>query len=231
MPKQTFFEGQTATNPQTGQKIVFSKGRWHPVGAGGAMPGARPAGTPRLAPQEQKALADARSAASQFTSIADQATQFADINRGVATGPLYGVPVLGGAFEAAGEALNPKLAQLNALEARMAPQQREPGSGTPSDRDLALFLKAVPNTDRMGPANGLIAQDMKRMADKKVARSAFLDAYARSGGTLLGSEDAFEGWWAQNGEAWRKSRSQPRRQQTRKPAQGGGGWKVIGVED
>lgn len=208
-------EGQTATH-KDGRKIVYQDGQWRLMQGGGGVPA-----PPKLAVQEQQTLRDARSAASQFSTIADQAGQFAELNKEVGTGPIYKTPVLGGVFEAIGETINPKLAQLNALESRMAPAQREPGSGTTSDRDLALFLKAVPNTDRMGPANGLIADDMRKMANKKLARSAFLDAYARNAGTLMGSEDAFESWWAQNGDAYSKSRKSTA-QGGRKPPQRGG---------
>lgn len=176
-------EGQTATNPKTGQKVVFRNGQW--VNAGMAAPGQRPM---RLSPQEQIQLKEARESANMFGEIAGQAQQFVDLNRKAGTGPIYKLP----GAEFVGETLNPNVAQMNALTARMAPAQRVPGSGNTSDRDLAMFLKAVPNVDRPGPANAAIAKDMQGMASKRRERAIFLDNYARQNGTLVGAEEAYQ---------------------------------------
>lgn len=184
-------EGQTATNPKTGQRVVFRGGQW--VNAGMAPGAARP--PPRLTPQEQIQLKEARESANSFGEIANQADQFVRLNRKAGTGPVYRIP----GAEFIGEALNPNVAQMNALTARMAPAQRQPGSGTTSDRDLSLFLKAIPNVDRPGEANAAIARDMRQMADRRAQRAQFFDRYAQERGTLLGAEEAFAQFIRQQG--------------------------------
>jgi 4-alpha-glucanotransferase len=208
-------EGQTATNPKTGQKIVFKGGQWRLLqGAPGAAPAAPMS---KLSPQEQTQLGDLRQSAQTFGEIADQAGKFVELNRGAATGPIYKIPFA----DAVGEFFNPNVAQMNALASRMAPQQRMPGSGTTSDRDLALFLKAIPSTERMGAANEAIATDMRGMADKRRQRAYFFDQFAQQNGTLRGAQEAFDRMWAQRQAA-------PKPKPVTKPQ--AGSWKVIGEE-
>lgn len=146
--------------------------------------GAKPA---KLTPQEQAALTEQRNAAGQMREITAQADSFLELNRKAPTGPLYKIPgatTIGGLFK-------PEIAQMDALTARMAPSQRVPGSGTTSDKDLALFMKAVPSPDRLGTANQGIVKDMRGMAERKSAYVQFLDQYAAQNGTLNGAEAAY----------------------------------------
>jgi hypothetical protein len=213
---QKFYEGQTAKNPQTGQRIMYQKGRWVPIGGGGAAAGgAQPQATARqLATREAMQLDEMRTAARTADEAARTAEQFVELNKRQGSGQIWSLPWLA---KAAG-AFDPEIAQMNALTARMAPQQRVPGSGTTSDRDLSLFLQAVPGMDRPGKANQAIARQARADADRRKAYVQFLDRYAQQNGTLLGAE-----------EAWEKSqKQQPARPAQQKPQ--GGGWKVISVE-
>jgi hypothetical protein len=207
MPKPIIVEGQTATNPQTGEKIVYRGGKWFPAGASATQGG-------KLLPQEEIALKDARDSANMFTEVSTQAEQFGKLNEKVGTGPIYKIP---GAKSIA-NIFNPDMARMEALSARMAPAQRVPGSGTTSDRDLALFLKAVPDVERMGSGNAGIIEDMKSMATKRQQRAYFLDRYAQQTGTLKGAEEAFAKEWAAKS-------AKPRA--TKGPVTSGSGWKVI----
>lgn len=177
-------EGQTATNPKTGQKIVYKGGQWVNAGAGPPRPG-------KLTPQEQIQLKEAREGSEAAQDFARQANLFVDLNRKSGTGLVNKIPFV----SELRSAFDPNIAQMDALTSRMAPQQRVPGSGTTSDRDLALFLKAVPNLDRPGEANAAIARDMTATAKRRAERAAFLDRWAAERGTLLGAEEA---WRAQS---------------------------------
>ncbi len=176
-------EGQTATNPKTGQRVVFKAGQW--VNAGGATGVARPPS--RMTPQEQIQLKEAREGAQTAQEFSRQANAFVDLNRKAGTGMIYKVPLV----SEIASTMKPEVAQMDALTARMAPAQRVPGSGTTSDRDLGLYLKAVPNIDRPGPANEAIAQDMTATARERADRAAFLDSFAQQNGTLMGAEQAY----------------------------------------
>jgi hypothetical protein len=146
----------------------------------------------KLSPQEQIQLKEARDGAESARDFARQANIFAGLNEKSGTGFVNKIPFVS---EIRG-ALDPNIAQMDALTSRMAPAQRVPGSGTTSDRDLALYLKAVPNIDRPGPANAAIAKDMSATAVRRTARAAFLDRYAKTNGSLIGADKAFADFWA-----------------------------------
>ncbi|MCR5881191.1 hypothetical protein [Phenylobacterium sp. J367] len=194
-------EGQTATNPKTGQKLIYRGGQWAPVG--------------RLTQQEEIQLKEARESANVFADITDQATRFLELNKKASTGPVYAVP---GASEVMG-IFRPEIAQMDALTARMAPAQRVPGSGTTSDRDLALFLKAIPPTSRMGTANQGIVKDMQSLTTKRQQRAYLLDRYAQERGTLKGAEEAFQTYWRQKQASEKRPAPGPKTE--------GAGWKIV----
>jgi hypothetical protein len=173
-------EGQTATNPKTGQKIVYKGGQWVNGGAAPPRPG-------KLSPQEQIQLKEAREGSVAAQDFARQANLFVDLNKKSGTGLINKIPFV----SEVRSAFDPNLAQMDALTSRMAPAQRVPGSGTTSDRDLALYLKAVPNVDRPGEANAAIARDMTTTAKQRADRAAFLDRWAAERGTLMGAEEAW----------------------------------------
>jgi hypothetical protein len=160
-----------------------------------AKGGAAPAKPKTLSAQEQIALRKAREAASGADEAARTAEQFVDINRRQNTGGLWAIPGIGklaGPFDS-------DISQLNALTARMAPQQRVPGSGETSNKDLSLFLQAVPGLDKPGPANSAIARQARADAARRQEYAVFLDRWASERGTLAGAE-----------QAWLQSQSRPR---------------------
>lgn len=203
-----FNEGQTATNPKTGQKIVFRGGQW--VNAGTA-PGSVSA--KRLTPQEQIQLKEAREAAGTSDEAARMAEQFVELNKQQGSGQLWAIP---GTAAVAG-AFDPEIAQMNSLTAKMAPAQRVPGSGTTSDRDLSLYLQAVPGMNRPGPANAAIARQAREDAQRRADRAAFMDRYAAERGTLQGADEAY------------RARSSTQRPATARPQPktSGKGWRIV----
>jgi len=145
----------------------------------------------KLTPQEEKALSEARDSANMFADVTTQAQQFGKLNEKSPTGPIYALPFA----KEIGSFFDPNIARMQALTARMAPAQRVPGSGTTSDRDLALFLQAIPSVDRMGSGNAGVIDDMNAITKKRQARAYFMDRYAQANGTLKGAEEAFARSW------------------------------------
>lgn len=209
-------EGEVRVNKKDpSRRAVFKGGVWVEV-SGGATPSSARAAAPRkLATREMMELDEARQAARSADEAARTAEQFVEINRGQNTGGLWGLPMVG---KVAG-AFDPEINQLNALTARMAPQQRVPGSGTTSDRDLSLYLQAVPGLEKPGPANSAIARQARKDADRRAAYAQFLDVYASQNGTLIGAA-----------EAWDKSQRSRGKPASPKPVAQGDGWKVLSVE-
>lgn len=182
----TFTEGQTATNPKTGQKIVYQDGLW--IAAGG---GDRSAS---LKPVEQKRLDEVRESGANALSTLGDLTRFQDVNArlnqsGFDTGGIKGWI----ADKANFLYNNPDVQQAKEITARMAPAQRVPGSGTTSDRDLALFLQASPSMGNSKTANDEIIERGRREAVVRQQRADFYDEYVREHGSLNGAEQAFRG--------------------------------------
>lgn len=170
-----YMEGQTATNQQTGQRIVFRQGRWVPAPA------------PKLSPQDQKALATERENLQAARTAAKDGNRFLEINQNTGTGEIWGIPLL-----SEGRALvDPRYAEMNSLTNRMAPAQRQAGSGAMSDKDVALYKRSVPNTDFPGPTNTQIVKRLNREAKEREDRLLFMENYAATNGTLVGAEDAW----------------------------------------
>ena len=91
---------------------------------------------------------------------------------------------------------SPESMQMSAITSRLAPAQRQPGSGSSSDRDVAMFLSALPSIEKEGPANKGIreqyVQQYNRAIEKANAMKAYLDKY----GHLMD----FDSEWAQRGQ-------------------------------
>ena len=177
-------EGQTATNPQTGQTIVFRGGQWvsaAPQQGGGGM--AR-----RLSSQDQAYLSDQRTAAQQAADAERASQRFLELNQKQGTGQIFAVP---GISEITG-AFNPAMSEMEALTNRMAPALRQPGSGAMSDKDVAMFKKSIPNPNFPGPTNQRLAQGISQGAQRQRDYVSFLDRYAADKGTLIGAQEAWD---------------------------------------
>ena len=71
----------------------------------------------------------------------------------------------GGAIEALDAAIN-----------QLVPSQRPPGSGTMSDRDVALFKSSLPQLLNSPQGNAIITQTMRGMAEYKIAQGEIANA-------------------------------------------------------
>lgn len=172
-------EGQTATNPKTGQKIVYQGGFW--VSAG------QQDRSKMLAAPEQRSIEEARASARDAVGVLGDLTRFQDINAGVQTGGLVNNAV----NFVKGKLGDPNIQQMDEIKARMAPQQRVPGSGTTSDMDLRLFLQATPSAANSRETNTAIIERGRQEAVRRQQYADFLDQYARENGSLNGAEAAF----------------------------------------
>lgn len=153
--------------------------------AQGGAPAAKP---PKLTPQESAQLQTARAAAQARAAAAADAERFLELNRKAGTGQVWSLPF---ASEVRG-AFDSNFAGMQSLTNRMAPAQREAGSGAMSDKDVALFKKSVPNPDFTGPTNTGIARRMQDDAKRAADYAAFLDEFAATRGTLIGAQAAWQ---------------------------------------
>lgn len=190
MPAQKFYEGQEFHNPNdpSAPVLVFRAGKFLPKEQGSNL-------STSLKPQEQVRVKDAQDASSNAISVLNDLTRFQDINQpvsgrgGTPTGGVnaFLTPLRAKVFN------DPNAQQLEEISARLTPAQRTPGSGTTSDRDLALYMQAVPGTNRDARANSAIIERTRAEAVLRQQRADFYDQYSRDHGTLNGAEQAFRG--------------------------------------
>lgn len=177
----TFYEGMVIESTTGGPDLIRRGNSWVPIDAVNA------AG--KMAPQEQKAIEDARGASSNAIDVLGDLTRFQDINAKTGTGGITRFP----GVKTVRNIFDPQFQQLGEISARLTPAQRTPGSGTTSDRDLALYAQAVPGVDRDPKANNAIIERSRAEAVRRQQYADFLDEYARKNGTLNGAEKAFRG--------------------------------------
>lgn len=172
----SIIEGQTATNPTTGEKIVYRGGKW--MAADQSRAGS-------LSPQERVSVKEAQESARVALETLPDVNRFESVNQRTPTG----------GFNRWNDTLqsiyDPKMQQLNEISARLTPAQRQPGSGTTSDRDLALFQQAVPSRKNAATTNSAIIERARAEAVRRQQYADFLDEYAAKNGTLNGAEKAF----------------------------------------
>lgn len=191
---QQLREGQTGTAPD-GTRVIVRNGQIVPLDSGRDMSGTLTTRGPRggvqrsgLNAPEQRALAAARADAAGVDTALSDLERFARLQEQQQTGGLLTIP---GAPQVAA-AWDPQIAEMNEISARLAPAQRQAGSGTMSDRDLALFLQSVPGAGRPEASNNAIIDRGRQEGARRQLYAQFLDRYAREYGTLNGAQEAWQ---------------------------------------
>lgn len=104
------------------------------------------------------------------------------------TGSLYAIP---GAKTVAGW-FDPQVSEINSIQARLAPQQRVPGSGSTSDFDAKMFEKAVPSVDKPKETNNNIIAAIEARSQTEQQHQAFLSDFLQANGHLNGADNAWK---------------------------------------
>lgn len=197
-----FTEGQTATNPKTGQKIRYEGGLWVAVQGGSAAtnpnaPGAgffgASGGPVPLSGPEQKMRAEAMKAAVDGQGFRADANRFVSLNEDVSTGGIDDWGPIG----ALTSVFDPKKAEMRSISNKMAPAMRQTGSGAMSDRDVEMYKSSTVALDKPGPTNQSLAKVIEAGTRRQSDYSAFLDEWIKNKKTTLGAQEA----WASYAEA------------------------------
>ena len=142
----------------------------------------------RMYQEGRKRLADLQSSIAQGGQTMDDLNEFGRINRENATGSLWQQLTPDKSLFRSGPSM-----EMAAIQARLAPAQRQEGSGASSDRDVAMFLRGLPSLENEGPTNKNIREDYERKykaaLDKANAMQSHLDKF----GNLMD----FDSQWAQ----------------------------------
>ncbi len=171
-----FREGQTATNPKTGQKIVFKGGQW--VSAGGAMPAA---GGGMFGGGRAPTAAQAAAASARQQNLTALAAKYAEVKgmydknlKGVGPGSLLEYLPL-----PANKAFDSAAAGMSDLAMAAF---RVPGVGAQSDADQRNFMRA----------NEPHAADQDQQIEAKLGN--IRNRIKAAGVPIPGEADAAAGW-------------------------------------
>ena len=114
--------------------------------------------------------------------------------QGQGTGGIYGVPILG---TVAGF-LDPEIRELNALQARQARLERQPGEGAISDFDAAQFVAMTYGADKPMETNRALIQAQRVINDATLQKREFDEWYFGQYGTTAGSQEAWRVYAQEN---------------------------------
>ena len=82
--------------------------------------------------------------------------------------------------------------KMEAITSRLAPGQRIEGSGTTSDKDIAMFVKAVPSINKKGDVNQSIRENFAKQYNRSKAKLQYLQDYYDQYGHLNGADTLWE---------------------------------------
>jgi hypothetical protein len=142
----------------------------------------------RMYQEGRKRLADLQAQIADGGSTMSALEDFGALNRKSSTGSLWQqfTPDIQ-AFR------SPESMQMAAIQNRLAPKQRETGSGSSTDTDVRMFLRGLPSTDNEGPTNQGIRKDFQSQYDRAVAKANAMKAHLDQYGNLMD----FDSQWAQ----------------------------------
>lgn len=156
--------------------------------------GSTPGSVPRLSPQENGDIQKIKTQARELAATATLYEEWMSLNRQVATGGLMALP---GAATGRG-ALDPRIARMNAIQARLTPQMRQGMPGAASDRDVQMFGRSTVSVGAPREANEATARAGIAFARRQGDYSAFMEQYARDNGTTLGAQEQWDEYTGAN---------------------------------
>lgn len=139
----------------------------------------------RAADQARKKLDENAAVLSKIGTVVNQMEQFNELNKANRTGEFYAGFLPQWALGSAEQ-------QMETITSELAPNKRVEGSGTTSDRDIALYLKSVPSIDKKGSVNQSIVNQTNKQYEKAQKKLQFLQGYFDQYGHLNGADAIWE---------------------------------------
>ena len=143
----------------------------------------------RASEQARKKLDTLAGVVDQGAGVLADLERFGELNRKSRTGALYE-----GAFSSFfPESFRGQDEQvMKSITSDLAPRKRIEGSGTTSDRDIALYLASLPSIDKKGNVNEQIRQGYRQQYERAKAKLRFLQNYYDQYGHLNGADVLWE---------------------------------------
>lgn len=130
----------------------------------------------------QKRLDNMRDIISQGQDVMDQLNAFGEYNKSSRTGAGY-------------ESWQPEWTKgadeknMERITSELAPKKRIAGSGTTSDRDMALYIKSLPNISQPGEVNHANRLNYQAQLDNNTAKYSFFQDWINKYQTLDGADN------------------------------------------
>ena len=143
----------------------------------------------RAAEQAQKYLQDNASVVNQGAEVVNQLEQFGELNRKSRTGALYEgslASFMPESLRGADEKV------MQSLTSDLAPKKRIAGSGTTSDKDIALYLKSLPSIENTGEVNQQIRDNYRKQYENANKKLQFMQNYFDQYGHLNGADAMYQ---------------------------------------
>jgi hypothetical protein len=143
----------------------------------------------RSAEQAQKYLQDNASVVNQGAEVLNQLEQFGELNRKSRTGALYEgslASFMPESLRGADEKV------MQSITSDLAPKKRIAGSGTTSDKDIALYLQSLPSIEKGGDVNQKIRESYRKQYEKANAKLQFMQNYFDQYGHLNGADAMYQ---------------------------------------
>lgn len=135
----------------------------------------------------RKRLADLQLSVANSGSTMEDLNEFGRLNRENSTGSLWQQMTPDKSLFRSGPSM-----EMAAIQSRLAPAQREAGSGASSDRDVSMFLRGLPSLENDGNTNKAIREDFERKYQKAIAKATAMEQYLQQNGNLMD----FDSQWA-----------------------------------
>lgn len=169
---------------------------------GQGLPGAlRDKAIDRAATAAEQRLTALEDVLSQGADNLTQLNDFVELNKKSRTGALH-EGLMSSFFPDSFRGTDEQLMQ--AIPAKLAPIIRPVGSGSTSDRDMTLYLKALPSISQGGKANAAIRDSYQKQYEKARQKVDFLRQWYNANGHLNGADSA---WASQNPPSQQKDYS------------------------
>lgn len=135
--------------------------------------------------QAQKYLQENAAVVNQGAEVLGELDRFGELNRKSATGALYEGSLssfMPESLRGADERV------MQSITADLAPKKRIAGSGTTSDRDIALYLQSLPDISKSGDVNQKIREGYQKQFERANAKLQFMQGYFDQYGHLNGAD-------------------------------------------
>lgn len=149
---------------------------------------------PKLAPQDNIFLTKLRTSANEMSKVSADMDEFVRLNKNVDTGGAIGALGLNSILKY----FDSDRSTMTSITDKLTPAMRNGLPGAASDKDVAMFRSAAPSPDKPLTSNRAIATSAKAFASRNHDYMAYMEAYARKHGGLLGAQEEWDAYSAAN---------------------------------